>query len=27
VNDWNAYYHYFQAFAATFEPASVNQAG
>lgn len=27
VNGWNAYYHYFQAFAATFKPASVNQAG
>ena len=21
VNDWNAYYHYFQVFAATFQPA------
>ena len=22
TSDWNAYYHYFQAFAATFQPAS-----
>jgi hypothetical protein len=21
VSDWNAYYHYFQVFAATFQPA------
>ena len=21
VSDWNAYYHYFQVFAATFKPA------
>ena len=27
VSDWNAYYHFFQAFAATFRPASVNQTG
>jgi serine/threonine protein kinase len=27
VSDWNAYYHFFQAFAATFRPASVSQAG
>ncbi len=27
VSDWTAYYHYFQAFAATFRPASVDQAG
>jgi tRNA A-37 threonylcarbamoyl transferase component Bud32 len=26
VSDWNADYHFFQAFAATFQPASVNQA-
>jgi hypothetical protein len=25
ASDWNADYHYFQAFAATFEPAGVNQ--
>jgi hypothetical protein len=25
VSDWNADYHYFQAFAATFRPAGVNQ--
>jgi hypothetical protein len=25
VSDWTAYYHFFQAFAATFRPASVNQ--
>jgi hypothetical protein len=22
TSDWNGYYHYFQAFAATFQPAS-----
>jgi hypothetical protein len=27
VSDWNAYYHFFQAFAATFRPASVSQTG
>ncbi len=27
VSDWTAYYHYFQAFAATFQPASVDRAG
>jgi hypothetical protein len=27
VSDWNADYHYFQTFAATFRPASVNQTG
>jgi hypothetical protein len=27
ADDWNTYYHYFQVFAATFQPASVNQAG
>jgi tRNA A-37 threonylcarbamoyl transferase component Bud32 len=26
VSDWSADYHFFQAFAATFRPASVNQA-
>ena len=25
VSDWNADYHYFEAFAATFQPAGVNQ--
>ena len=25
VSDWNAYYHYFQAFAATFRPAPASQ--
>jgi eukaryotic-like serine/threonine-protein kinase len=27
VSDWNAYYHYFQVFAATFRPAPAGQAG
>ena len=27
VSDWNAYYHYFQVFAATFRPAPASQAG
>jgi hypothetical protein len=27
VSDWNAYYHYFQVFAATFRPAPARQAG
>ena len=27
VSDWNAYYHYFQVFAATFRPAPVGQPG
>jgi serine/threonine protein kinase len=27
VSDWSAYYHFFQAFAATFRPASVSQTG
>jgi hypothetical protein len=27
VSDWTAYYRYFEAFAATFRPASVEQAG
>jgi serine/threonine protein kinase len=27
VVDWNAYYHFFQAFAATFRPASAGQTG
>jgi hypothetical protein len=27
ISDWNAYYHFFQAFAATFRPASASQTG
>jgi hypothetical protein len=27
VSDWNAYYHYFQVFAATFRPAQAAQPG
>jgi eukaryotic-like serine/threonine-protein kinase len=27
ISNWNAYYHFFQAFAATFRPASVSQTG
>ena len=27
ASDWNAYYHYFQVFAATFRPAPASQAG
>ena len=27
VSDWNAYYHCFQVFAATFRPAPASQAG
>jgi serine/threonine protein kinase len=27
VSDWNAYYHYFQVFAATFRPAPAGQPG
>ena len=27
ASDWNAYYHYFQVFAATFRPAPAGQPG
>ena len=27
ASDWNAYYHYFQVFAATFRPARASQPG